>query len=690
MSTQSSQPNRLIHETSPYLKQHAYNPVDWYPWGSEALEQAKKLDRPIFLSIGYSACHWCHVMEHESFEDLEVAKLLNDYFISIKVDREERPDLDQIYMTAVQILTQHGGWPMSVFLTPALQPFYGGTYFPPVDRYGMPSFKRLLVALKEAWQNRRQEVDHSASQITQGIQEAMKLEADDGVLSVDLLHNARHLLERTFDPRHGGFGRAPKFPHPMDLRLLLRIARRFDNAAALDMVKTTLDHMAQGGMYDQLGGGFHRYSTDERWLVPHFEKMLYDNALLSVAYLEAHQVTGSAFYREIAAETLDYVSREMTAPSGAFYSTQDADSEGVEGKFFVWSRQEIETVLGPDDANLFCSVYNVTGAGNWEGHNILHLSRSLEIEAKMQRVPETELKQRLQSCKQKLLEVRSRRVWPGRDEKVLTAWNALMVNAFARAAAVLDNPGYAQAATRAADFLLTVMRRPDGRLYRTTFAGAQPKLNAYLEDYAYLIDALVSLYETTFEPRWITVALSLAKIMMEQFWDEKEGGFFYTAADHESLIARSKVPHDNATPSGNAMAVTALLRVGKLTGNTELLAKAEQTLRLFRNLMSRSPAAAGQMLIALDFYLGPTQEIVVVGEAANPEVIEVLRFLRQTFRPNQVLAWKAQTDTPKELEELLPILKDRSAQGAATTYVCENFTCQAPIVGAQALREVLK
>jgi uncharacterized protein YyaL (SSP411 family) len=708
MSETPRKPNRLLHETSPYLKQHAHNPVDWFPWGEEALAKAKQLDRPIFLSIGYSACHWCHVMEHESFEDPEVGGLLSEHFISIKVDREERPDLDQIYMTAVQLLTQHGGWPMSMFLTPDLEPFYGGTYFPPTDRHGLPSFKKVVLALADAWKNRRAEIVSNATQIVAGVQEAMRLEPPspsgrgvggegDGTLSPELLRGAGKLLARAFDPRFGGFGQAPKFPHPMELRLLLRIARRFDDDTALEMVRTSLDQMAMGGLYDQLGGGFHRYSTDERWLVPHFEKMLYDNALLSVAYLEGYQVTSNEVYRTIVEETLAYVLREMTSKDGAFFSTQDADSEGVEGKFFVWTLLEIESLLGPDGANLFCSIYDVTPQGNWEGHNILHLSRDLDVEAKMLGMPLDALKAQLKVCKDKLFAARSKRIWPGRDEKILTSWNALMINSFAKAAQVLEKPEYAHAASRAADFLLTTMRRDDGRLFRTASVsplplgegpGVRAKLNAYLEDYAYLIDALVTLYETTFEPRWIASALSLAKVMIEQFWDETEGGFFYTGKDHETLIARNKDPHDNATPSGNSMAVTGLLRLAKLTGNADPFNKAERTLRLFRGLMARSPTAAGQMLSALDFYLGPVQEIAVVGEAANAEVIDVLRHLRRPFRPRQVMAWK--TASEKSLEELLPLLKDRGAMGAVTTYVCENFTCRAPIVGARGLRDLIQ
>ncbi|MSQ96950.1 MAG: thioredoxin domain-containing protein [Gemmataceae bacterium] len=681
-----TQPNRLLHETSPYLKQHAHNPVDWFPWGEEALRQAKELDRPIFLSIGYSACHWCHVMEHESFEDPAVGKILGEHFISIKVDREERPDLDQIYMTAVQLLTQHGGWPMSVFLTPDLKPFYGGTYFPPTDRHGLPAFKNLVAALADAWKNRRAEIDSSSANIVNAVQESMRLDPAAGapqtgerVFAEALLRNAGHSLQRAFDTVHGGFGRAPKFPHPMELRLLLRIAKRFGDDSALEMVTKSLDQMALGGIYDQLGGGFHRYSTDERWLAPHFEKMLYDNALLSMAYLEAYLVTGNDFYRAIVEETLAYVLREMTSPDGAFYSTQDADSEGVEGKFFVWTLAEIQTVLGPDDAKFFASIYDVTAAGNWEGHNILHLSRPLDIEGKMLPMPIDDLKARVQRCKDKLFAVRSQRIWPGRDEKILTAWNALMIASFAKAAQVLEKPEYAQAATRAADFLLTRMRRADGRLFRTTLGAAPPKLNGYLEDYAYLADALVTLYEATFEPRWIASALQLSDILFTQFWDEADGGFYFTSRDHEMLIARNKDPHDNATPSGNSMAVIALLRLAKLTGDAHLAEMAERTLHLFGGLMGRSPMAAGQMLNALDFHLGPVKEIAVVGDAKNAEVIEVLRLLRRPFRPNQVVAWKA-----KDGDGGVSLLKDRVALGEVTTYVCEKFACQAPIVGAKA------
>jgi uncharacterized protein YyaL (SSP411 family) len=690
MTQQQAFTNRLAHETSPYLKQHAHNPVNWYPWGPEALEEARRLDRPIFLSIGYSACHWCHVMEHESFEDEEVARILNEHFISIKVDREERPDLDQIYMTAVQLLTGQGGWPMSMFLTPDLKPFYGGTYYPPEDRYGRPSFKTLLKAIVEAWQSRRDEILKSAGQITEHLQGAGRPEREAGELGPDLLRHAVGLLARAFDSTYGGFGSAPKFPHPVDLQLLLRAWKRFGDDDALHMVRATLDHMARGGIYDHLGGGFHRYSTDERWLVPHFEKMLYDNALLTRAYLDGFQATGDPFYREIVVETLTYVQREMTSPDGPFYSTQDADSEGVEGKFFVWSAKEIEAVLGAELADVVGDVYGVEPGGNWEGHNILHRSRTYEQSARLRRLPERELRQMLDQARHRLFEVRSKRVWPGRDDKVLTAWNGLMIGAFAQAAQVLDDNSYSATASRAATFILERMRGPDGRLFRTASAGAAPKLNAYLEDYAFLVDALVSLYEATFVPRWIEAAIDLTEVMIDQFWDASEGGFFYTGRDHEALIARTKDPQDSSIPSSSSMAAMALLRLARLTGRLDFQEKAEATLRLFRQLMATSPMAAAQMLVALDFHLGPVQEVAIVGDPAAADTRRVLRAVHEGYRPNQVVALKPPGKSLPELEELVPLLAGKTNSGPVTTYLCRNFACQAPLVGAEAAETALR
>ena len=688
MTTSAPFTNRLAHETSPYLKQHAHNPVDWYPWGPEALQRARQLDRPIFLSIGYSACHWCHVMEHESFENEDIAKILNDNFVSIKVDREERPDLDQVYMTAVQRMTGQGGWPMSVFLTPDLRPFTGGTYFPPEDKYGRRGFRKVLSMLADAWRTRRAEIDQAAGEMTEFLQALAGVKPEPGGLDAKLLRGAADALGRAFDPIHGGFGQAPKFLHSMDVRLLLRIWKRFGDDHALHMVRHTLDRMAMGGIYDHLGGGFARYSTDAKWFAPHFEKMLYDNALLVPCYVEAFQATSEPFYGEVIEETLAWVKREMTSPEGPFYSTLDADSEGEEGRFYVWTADEIDRVLG-EDAVLFKAAYGGEPEGNWEhGRNILFRAKTFDQLARLNHLSEEELKNRLAACRLKLFAVREGRVRPGRDEKVLTAWNGLMIGALALAASALDRPEYADSAARAADFILGRMRAPDGRLFRTWSAGLPPKLNAYLEDYAYLLDGLVSLYEATFDPRWIQEALDLSGVLIDQFWDETGGGFFYTGRDHEALIARSKDPHDNATPSGNATAATALLRLAKLTGRAELREKAEATLRLYAGLMQEHPTAMGQMLIALDFQLGPVNEYAVAGDPSAEDTRRILRAIRGRFEPDRVVALRPAAGDARD--DLLPLLADKATQGRATLYVCRDFACQAPLVGAEAVEAALK
>ena len=533
-------PNHLAKETSPYLLQHMDNPVDWYPWGPEALQRAQQEDKPIFLSIGYSACHWCHVMAHESFEDEALAAKLNEHFINIKVDREERPDLDQIYMNAVQMLTGRGGWPMSVFLTPDLKPFYGGTYWPPTARLGMPGFDQVIQAVADAWKDRRQAALEQADQLTSALRHSLLPSGPGAELSLERLHVAAAALERIFDRSHGGFGGAPKFPHPMDLRVLLRAWHREPRDGILQMVTLTLDKMAAGGIYDHLGGGFHRYSVDERWLVPHFEKMLYDNALLAGCYLEGYQATGNAQYAQVVRETLDYVLREMTDEKGGFYSTQDADSEGEEGKFYVWIPAEVETALGADAARAFCYVYDVSPTGNFEGKNILNRPKTLHQCAQIMQRDEADLAAELEASRQKLYAARQQRIAPGLDDKVLVGWNGLMIDSLASAAGVLNEPRYLDAATRAADFLLTNLRREDGRLLHTWRHG-EAKLDAYLDDYACLVQALITLYETSFAERWIDEAVQLAQIILGQFNDGPQGGFFYTASDHERLIARAKM-----------------------------------------------------------------------------------------------------------------------------------------------------
>jgi uncharacterized protein YyaL (SSP411 family) len=675
--------NRLAGETSPYLLQHAHNPVDWYPWGPEALKRARAEDRPIFLSVGYSACHWCHVMEHESFEDPEIAALMNELFVNIKVDREERPDLDQIYMAAVQAFNNgHGGWPMSVFLTPDLKPFYGGTYFPPRDARGMPGFPRVLRELEKAWRERREDVQRIAEGMTERLQASAQAIAPEGALSVQLLDQAVRSLARAFDPRDGGFGSAPKFPHPMDLKLLLRQYARKRDEHALHMVRHTLDRMARGGIYDHLGGGFARYSTDARWLVPHFEKMLYDNALLADVYLEAYQASGDAGYARVARETLDYILRRMTSPEGGIYSTEDADSEGVEGKYYVWTVAELNEVLGADRAKTFAYVYDVTEAGNWEHKNILNLPKPIEQAAKLLGRDEAELRRELDEDRAKLLAVRDRRVPPGKDTKVLTSWNGLMIGPLAEASRILGDDRYLEAARRAAGFLLDRMRTDDGRLLHA-YKDGQAKFNGYLDDYANLIDGLTRLFETSGDARWIGSALDLCRVMIAEFADAEGGGFFYTGESHEALVARQRDAFDNATPSGNAMAATALLRLAALTGRDDLEAAGRRTLESVQYVMEQAPMAAGQSLIALDFLLVPTQEFAVVAGTDPGEYRAVLERLWSRFLPDKVVAPAFAPPAP-ELVAMVPLLADRPARdGRATTYICE------PVVGVAGLDAAL-
>ncbi|HYE65822.1 MAG TPA: thioredoxin domain-containing protein [Pyrinomonadaceae bacterium] len=673
--TEHKHTNRLANETSPYLLQHAHNPVDWYPWGPEAFERARRENKPIHLSIGYSACHWCHVLAHESFENEDTAQLLNENFINIKVDREERPDLDQIYMNAVQMMTGHGGWPMTVFLTPEGVPFYGGTYFPPEDRYNMPGFPRVLKGVAEAYRARPDDVTQTAAAMLGELRRMGIARESNEMLSVDLLNSAYQGIARNYDKVYGGFGRAPKFPPSMSLEFLLRTYQRTGRVEALEMVEHTCRIMAEGGMYDQLGGGFHRYSTDEKWLVPHFEKMLYDNALLSRLYLHLYQVTGNDFYRRIAEETLDYVIREMTDQSGGFYSAQDADSEGHEGKFFVWTVDEVKEFLGDEDGALFCAYYDVTKAGNFEGKNILHVRRSVADAAKELKVSVERLTEALRRGRLELFKARERRVKPGRDEKVLTAWNGLMLASFAEAAAILEHPRYAEVAVKNARFLLDNLRR-NGLLLRT-YKDGQAKLNGYLEDYAFLTDGLIALYEATGELKWIEEARAITDRMIEEFWDEEEGGFFFTGKSHEELIVRTKDFFDNATPAGNSVAAEVLLRLGVLVGNEDYSRKAITILRLLSETIQRYPSAFGRLLGALDFYLSTPKEVVVIGESQAPDTQALLREVWKRYLPNKVIARSAEADA--RAAELIPLLRQRpKIDQRATAYVCEHYTCQQP------------
>ena len=667
-------PNRLAQTASPYLLQHADNPVDWYPWGEEALTKARAENKPIFLSIGYAACHWCHVMAHESFEDAETAALMNRHFVNIKVDREERPDLDAIYMQAVTAMTGSGGWPMSVFLTPDLRPFYGGTYFPPIARYNMPSFKNVLASLADAWQNRQDEIAKVGAQLVERLQATAAWSGAGGEFHAGVTEAAAGSLIDAYDWAYGGWGSAPKFPQPMTIEFLLRrsLSDSPQREQILKAIQHVLNAMSRGGMYDVVGGGFSRYSVDNFWRTPHFEKMTYDNAQLALAYLHGYLVTGNADYRRICEETLDFVLRELTHSEGGFFSSLDADSEGEEGKFYVWTQDELENILG-SDFNFFKAAYGITTSGNWEGKTILQ--RALDdstLSARFQ-MGQEELWQRLSKCHAKLLEARSSRVRPATDDKVLVMWNSLMLKAFAEAGRYLNRQDYLQVAIRNARFLLNNLYVND-RLHRSWREG-QAKHNAYLEDYAGLILALLALYQSDPNNEWYLSALKLADEMVEHFTDPN-GGFFDTRDDHETLLVRPKDIQDNATPSGNALAATALLELAAYGDRTEWRDRAEEMLSSAYESMLRYPTAFAQWLCAADFAVGPPREVAIIGDSQHTETQELLNTLWKTFRPRQVTAisnYPPEPDAPALLKNR-PLLND-----LPTAYVCQGFVCLQPV-----------
>ena len=683
--------NRLEGEASPYLLQHAYNPVDWYPWGNEALERARAEDKPILLSIGYAACHWCHVMERESFEDDETAALMNRDFVAVKVDREERPDLDAVYMTAVQAMTGQGGWPMTVFLTPEGAPFFAGTYFPKDDRVGLPSFRKVLVAIADAWRNRRDDVGKQAGQIVEHLAQAVGLpgrgdsgggDAGDGAggaLREGLLRQAFGGLRQEFDEQWGGFGGAPKFPQPMTLEFLLRCHLRGLDGA-LEMAELTLNRMASGGIFDQVGGGFHRYSTDGRWLVPHFEKMLYDNAQLVRLYTHAWQVTGVARYRRIASRTADYLLRELRHPDGGLWSSQDADSEGVEGKFFVWDYDELVAVGGEASA----AWYAATPTGNWEGDgNVLWTPRSAEAVAASLGSSVEELEREVLSHRPELLRHRdSTRVHPATDDKVLAAWNGLAIQGLAEAGRAFGEPRYLDAAKAAASFVLEALQTSDGRLLRAWRDGRRGG-PGYLDDYACMAAACLTLYECEFEPRWLEQAVRLADAMLALFADPA-GGFFQTGADAERLVVRPREFFDNAVPAGSSVAAEVLLRLGHLTGEEPYELAALGTLRPLQELFARAPTGFGHAMGAADLAIGPVREVAIIGVLGGSDTGALLAEARRGYRPNQVVALAAPGDS--EAAERVPLLAGRPAVGGrATAYVCERFTCQQPVTEPEAL-----
>ena len=648
-------PNRLAQETSPYLLQHKDNPVDWYPWGEEALAAAAERGAPILLSIGYSACHWCHVMERESFEDPHTAELMNERFVCVKLDREERPDLDAIYMEACQAMTGRGGWPLNVFLTPEQVPFYAGTYFPPEERHGMPSWRNVLEAVASAWDEKAADIRAGGERVAKQLSGAASLQPSKEPMDPRALDAAVEGLGRMYDARDGGFGGAPKFPPASAIEFLLR-------RGETEMTSHTLRAMARGGMYDLVGGGFSRYSVDDRWLVPHFEKMLYDNALLARAYLHGWQVTGEPLFRRVCEETLDWMLREMRAPEGGFYSALDADSEGEEGLFYLWTPEQLRDVLG-DDAGAAAEFFGVRPGGNFEGRTIL--TRGAAEPANLEEI------------RSKLYEARARRVWPGLDDKRLTSWNALAISALAEAGAVLGRDDFLDAARAAGDFVLGDLRTADGRLLRTYKDGEQ-RLNAYLEDHAFLLEALLTLYESTFDPRWFAAARELADTTIERFADEERGGFFETSSDHERLVARRKDPEDHPIPSGNASAAYGLLRLAALTGEHSYESAAVGVLRLLHPLAPRHPQAFAHLLQALDFHLSPTREVALAG----PETAPLEAVVRAEFRPHIVVAGGE--------PDGVPLLEGRTdVDGRAAAYVCERFACQRPVTDPEDLASLL-
>jgi uncharacterized protein YyaL (SSP411 family) len=680
--------NRLINETSPYLLQHAHNPVDWYPWGEEAFERAKQEDKPVFLSIGYSTCHWCHVMERESFENEKIAEIMNKHFICIKVDREHRPDVDGIYMNAVQMMTGSGGWPLSVFLTPDGKPFFGGTYFPPKDLYGRPGFDRVLLSIADAWKNRRQELVESSNKISEVLAN-LTGPTEKETLSPDMLKAGFDYFNATFDAVNGGFGPAPKFPQPTNLSMLLSYWHRTKDTQALKMVEKSLDVMAKGGIYDHIGGGFHRYATDGRWLVPHFEKMLYDQALLSKVYIQAYQATGKEKYATTAREIFGYVLRDMTDSKGGFYSAEDADSEGEEGVFYVWAPKQINSILDKDEAEIFSAYYGVTKKGNFEENKTI-LSIIIptgQLEKKFKKDHKA-LMNILSKTRSKIFAEREKRIRPHRDDKIITAWNGLMISSMAYGGAVLQEEKYIRAAERAAKFIMDALHK-NGRLMRYYRQDQAVEL-AFLDDYAFTIMGFLDLYEASFETKWLIDAKMLAEEMIKLFADNEQGGFFLTGKDSEKLITRIKPSTDGVIPSGNSAASFALLKLGKLTMNQHFTEQGGKVLESFSRHLKQSSGYSSEMLSVLNFSLGPTQEIVIAGNSDAADTQQMLKLIRSKFLPNAVILLHQQENTDSGIDKTIPFIKNLTTiDGKATAYVCENYACNWPVNKLDDLKKLL-
>jgi len=698
--------NRLGKEKSPYLLQHADNPVDWFPWGEEALAKAKAENKPIFLSIGYSTCHWCHVMAHESFEDADTAEIMNKYFVSIKVDREERPDLDNIYMKSVMAITGQGGWPLSIFLTPDKKPFFGGTYFPPHAQWGMPGFKDVLTSIHSAWENQKDEILKSSQNLTLALQGEI-FSKNDEVRTPDqeTLKAAYNLFIRNYDDVYGGFGRSPKFPTSHNLSFLLRYYKRSNEAQALAMVEKTLTEMAKGGMYDHLGGGFHRYSTDQQWHVPHFEKMLYDQATLAKTYLEAYQETGKESYAQTAREIFDYVLRDMQSPTGGFYSAEDADSldqdkgHKSEGAFYIWPQKEILEIFGQKDGEILNYHFGVEPNGNaqndphgeFTGKNIFYAARSLEETAEHFKKSKEEIAEILRKSQEKLFGVRGQRPKPHLDDKILVDWNGLMISSLAFGARVLEETRYREAAERAVQFIFTKLIRKDGRLLHRYRDGDAAILGT-IDDYAFLIHGLIDLYEATFKVEYLKEAKRLTEEMIRLFWDEPKGGFFFTAIDAETLIIRQKDIYDGAIPSGNAVAALDLIRLGRMTLNRDWETRAQKLLEAFSHEISSMPTGYTQSLTALDFGLGPSKEIVLAGDKDDQALNQMLQNIFKRFIPNKVVLFRpAAAQEAREIIPLAPFLEKQTAvNGQATAYVCENYVCRFPTTDQKNFEEALR
>jgi uncharacterized protein YyaL (SSP411 family) len=689
-------PNRLINETSPYLRQHAHNPVDWYPWGPEAFERAQRENKPIFLSIGYSTCHWCHVMAHESFEHPEVARLMNETFVSIKVDREERPDIDNIYMSACQVMTGSGGWPLSIIITPDKKPFFATTYIPREGRFGLIGMMQLIPHVRELWAKQRGEALNLSDQITTMLKQTSQ-DMPGGKLDEATLELAYEQLAERFDEQHAGFSGSPKFPTPHNLLFLLRYWKRGGNQAVLDMVEKTLQAMRRGGIYDHIGFGFHRYSTDSQWLVPHFEKMLYDQAMLAMAYTEAYQVTGEEDYEKTAREIFTYVLRDMTAREGGFYSAEDADSEGKEGKFYLWTQEEIQQALGKDEAYFATKVFNIQKDGNFleqttgrkSGVNILHLRKELGELASDLNLPKQALQQHLELIVQKLFAYREKRVHPMKDDKVLTDWNGLMITALSKGAQAFDDPEYAEAARCAADFILGNMRKPDGRLWHR-YRDAQAGVEANLDDYAFLVWGLIELYETVFDIEYLKIALELTIDMVRHFWDEDGGGLYLTPDDGEDLLFRRKEIYDGAIPSGNSVAMLNLVRLGHMTATSDLEEKAARIGNAFSGSIKQSPSAHTQLMVAVDFGIGPCYEVVIAGKKQAEDTRAMIKALRTRFLPNKVVLLNPDGRESPEIAKIAEFAKDQSSVGGKTTaYVCMNYNCKLPTTDIDKMLELL-